>query len=107
QKAAEGAIRYITVSPEVEGVPEMIAEIADEVTVAIGHSGADYEVAMQAIANGAKVCTHTFNAMGLFHQHRPGMMGAALETDIFCEAICDGRHLHPGSVRMLLKCKGW
>ncbi|MBQ6858378.1 MAG: amidohydrolase family protein, partial [Clostridia bacterium] len=22
-------------------------------------------------------------------------------------AICDGRHLHPGSVRMLLKCKGW
>ena len=107
QKAAEGAIHYMTVSPEVEGVPEMIAEIAGEVTIAIGHSGADYETAMQAIANGAKVCTHTFNAMGLFHQHRPGMMGAALESDIFCEAICDGRHLHPGSVRMLLKCKGW
>ena len=107
QKAAGGAIHYMTVSPEVEGVPEMIAEIADEVTVAIGHSGADYDTAMKAIANGAKVCTHTFNAMGLFHQHRPGMMGAALESDIYCEAICDGRHLHPGSVRMLLKCKGW
>ena len=24
-----------------------------------------------------------------------------------CEAICDGRHLHPGSVRMLLACKGY
>lgn len=34
-------------------------------------------------------------------------MGAALESDCWCEAICDGRHLHPGTVRMLLKCKGW
>ena len=45
--------------------------------------------------------------MQLFHQHFPGLMGAALESDIWCEAICDGRHLHPGTVRMLLKCKGW
>ena len=107
QQAAGGAIRYITVSPEVEGVNQMIADISGEVTVAIGHSGADYDTACQAIANGARVCTHTFNAMGLFHQHRPGMMGAVLEHDVYCEAICDGRHLHPGSVRMLLACKGW
>ena len=33
-------------------------------------------------------------------------MGAALESDIYCEAICDGRHLHPGTVRLLLKVKG-
>lgn len=102
-----GVIRYITVSPEVEGVPEMIAEIADDVVVAIGHSGADYATSMQAIENGARCITHTFNAMRLFHQHEPAIMGAALESDCFCEAICDGRHLHPGSVRMLLKCKGW
>ena len=30
----------------------------------------------------------------------------ALESDIYCEAICDGRHLHPGTVRLLLKVKG-
>ena len=52
-------------------------------------------------------CTHTFNVMSLFHQHRPAVMGAVLERDVYCEAICDGRHLHPGTVRMLLKCKGW
>ena len=45
--------------------------------------------------------------MRLFHQHQPAIMGAALESDCWCEAICDGRHLHPGTVRMLLKCKGW
>ena len=107
QQAAEGAVRYITVSPEEEGVVDMIREISGSTTVAIGHSGADYETSCAAIDAGAQACTHTFNAMGLFHQHRPGIMGAVLERPVCCEAICDGRHLHPGSVRMLLACKGW
>lgn len=106
QKDYPGVVRYLTVSPEVEGVPEMIAEIAEDVVVAIGHSGADYATAMRAIDNGARCVTHTFNAMRLFHQHEPAIMGAALESDCYCEAICDGRHLHPGTVRMLIKCKG-
>lgn len=100
-------MRYLTVSPEVEGVLEMIAQVSKEVAVAIGHSGADYETSMRAIANGAAAATHTFNAMGLFHQHRPAIMGAVLESSVYCEAICDGRHLHPAAVRLLLKCKGW
>lgn len=33
-------------------------------------------------------------------------MGAVLESDVYCEMICDGRHLHPGVVRLLLKTKG-
>ena len=107
QKAAQGAVKYITVAPEVEGVLEMIAAISGDVVVAIGHSGADYETSMQAVENGARCITHTFNAMKLFHQHFPAIMGAALETNTYCEAICDGRHLHPGTVRILLKCKGW
>lgn len=107
QRRYPGVIRYITVSPEVEGVPEMIGEIEQEVAVAIGHSGADYQTSMEAIRRGARTVTHTFNAMRLFHQHEPAIMGAALESDCYCEAICDGRHLHPGTVRMLLKCKGW
>lgn len=107
QQRANGAIRYITVSPEVEGIPEMIPEIRKlGITVAIGHSGADYETSWKAIRNGASCCTHTFNAMKLLHQHFPAIMGAALESDIYCEAICDGRHLHPGTVRLLLKTKG-
>lgn len=107
QEAFEGVVRYLTVSPEVEGVPEMIAQVKDEVPVAIGHSGADYATAMEAIRMGARCATHTFNAMRLFHQHEPAIMGAVMESDVWCEAICDGRHLHPGSVRLLLKCKGW
>ena len=106
QSEFPGVIAYITVSPEVPGVVEMIREIAEDVPVAIGHSGADYETSMCAIRAGARCITHTFNAMRLFHQHEPAIMGAALESDCYCEAICDGRHLHPGTVRMLIKCKG-
>ena len=107
QDAAGGTVRSLTVAPEAVGVVDMIGEISGQVTVAIGHSGADYETAIRGIDAGARACTHTFNAMALFHQHRPAIMGAVLERDVFCEAICDGRHLHPGTVRMLLACKGW
>ena len=107
QARAKGRVRYMTVAPEVPGVLDMLGEIRGECTLAIGHSDADYETAVRAIDAGVESCTHTFNVMSLFHQHRPAVMGAVLERDVFCEAICDGRHLHPGTVRMLLKCKGW
>ena len=107
QARSGGAIRYITVSPEVEGVPELVSAISGEIAVAMGHSGAGYDAAMDCVKRGVRSTTHTFNAMRLFHQHEPAIMGAALESDVYCEAICDGRHLHPGSVRMLLKCKGY
>lgn len=107
QEQAEGNVRYLTVSPEVEGVMELIpAARRLGVAVAMGHSGADYETAMAAVDAGVSACTHTFNAMALLHQHRPAIMGAALESDVYCEMICDGRHLHPGVVRLLYKVKG-
>ena len=107
QQQAKGRIRYMTVAPEVEGVDEVIRAFHEEIPIAIGHSGADYATARQAIAAGARACTHTFNGMRLFHQHEPAIMGAVLASpDVYCEAICDGRHLHPGTVEMLLRCKG-
>jgi N-acetylglucosamine-6-phosphate deacetylase len=108
QEIAGGMIRYTTVSPEVEGVPDLISKLKPlGIKAAIGHSGADYKTSWQCIDNGAVASTHTFNAMRLFHQHEPAIMGAVLESDVYCEAICDGKHLHPGSVRLLLKTKGY
>ncbi len=107
QNRAEGNIRYITISPEVERAVELIPELtAQGIVTAIGHSGADYATAMAAIQAGAACSTHTFNAMRLLHQHEPAILGAALESDIYCEMICDGFHLHPGIVRLLWKVKG-
>ncbi len=108
QDAAEGEIHYITVSPEVEGILEFIPYMKSlGMQVAIGHSGADYDTARKAIRNGAMGATHTGNAMKLLHQHFPAIWGAVLEDDdVFCEIICDGRHLHPGTVRFIIKMKG-
>ena len=107
QELAEGGIRYLTISPEVVGTIDLIAAAGElGIVTAIGHSGADYDAAMSAIAAGARAATHTFNAMQLLHQHRPAILGAVLESDVYCEAICDGRHLHPAIVRLLLKVKG-
>ena len=107
QQLAGGKINYITISPELEGVQEMIPTLRElGIVVGIGHSGATYDQAMGAIAQGATVGTHVGNAMRLFHQHEPAIFGAILESDVYCETICDGRHLAPGSVRMYCKCKG-
>lgn len=107
QEAAGGLIRYITVSPEIAGVPEAIPALRElGIRVSIGHSGADYDTAWAAIRAGAESATHTMNAMLLLHQHRPAITGAVLESDVYCETICDGIHLHPGTVRLILKTKG-
>ena len=107
QELAEGKIRYITISPELDGAVDMIPELRKlGIVVGIGHSGATYDVAMSAIEKGATVGTHTGNAMRLFHQHEPAIFGAVMESDVYAETICDGRHLVPGTVRMYAKCKG-
>ena len=107
QELARGHVLYMTAAPEVPGVLPMIREIAGEVTIAIGHSAATYDEACAAIQAGAKAATHTFNAMRPFHHHEPGIIGAVLESDIYCEAITDGLHLNPATLRLLLKVKGW
>lgn len=107
QQRAQGNIKYITISPELPGASDMIPALkALGIAVGIGHSGATYAQAMDAIAQGATVGTHVGNASRLFHQHEPAIFGAIMESDVYCEAICDGRHLAPGTVRMYAKCKG-
>ena len=44
--------------------------------------------------------------MKLLHMHDPAILTAVLESDIYCEMICDGFHLHPPIIRLLLKTKG-
>lgn len=106
-KAASGAIKTITVAPEAAGVPELIPTLVREgIVVMLGHSNATYAEAKRAIDAGARGITHTCNAMRLFHQHEPAIMGAALLQDVSCEVIADGLHLHPDALRLLVHCKG-
>lgn len=107
QEAAGGHIKYVTLSPEIPGAIDIVPELRKlGIVVAMGHSGAGYDTSWAAVNAGVTAATHLGNAERLFHQHDPAIWGVALESDCYVEAICDGLHLHPGSVRLYLKTKG-
>jgi N-acetylglucosamine-6-phosphate deacetylase len=74
--------------------------------VSLGHSGATYEQAIEAIRAGARHATHLFNRMTPISHRAPGLAGAVLESDeIVAELICDGVHVHPAMMRAALAAK--
>lgn len=101
-------VKIITVAPE--ELPDGGQFIADchahGIVVSLGHTAADYATARQAIEEyGAKHITHLFNAMTGLHQRRPGVVGAALDTDANCELIVDNVHIHPAVQRIVYRLK--
>lgn len=101
-------IKIITMAPEIEGSIDFIEAIKKEsnTTLSIGHSGASYEEAMEAIKAGISYCTHIFNAMTPLHHRDPGVVAAAFNSDITCELIADKIHVHPELFKLLFKIKG-
>ncbi|MBR0414239.1 MAG: N-acetylglucosamine-6-phosphate deacetylase [Clostridia bacterium] len=104
--AESGVVKYITIAPEANGACNLIESIASRVPVAIGHSAATYEQSIMAIASGARVSTHTFNAMEGIDRVEPHILGAALESEIYNEIIADDAHVHPANIRLLYRLKG-
>lgn len=107
EEASEGLVKLVSVAPEEPGALEFIREVADEVTVSIAHTTADYDTAMAAYAAGARQATHLFNAMPPFTHRAPGVVGAAFDTPgCRAELICDGVHIHASVVRAVFQLFG-
>ena len=106
--AGAADVGIITVAPEIDGVLELIPELAAAGhRVSLGHSGATYEQALQGIAAGARHATHLFNRMTPLHHRNPGLTGAILESDaVAAEMVCDGVHVHPAAMRTAVAAKG-
>ena len=75
------------------------------IIVSLGHTAADYETACAAIRRGASHITHLCNAMTGLNHRKPGMLGAALDTDANCELIVDNVHVHPAMQRIIYAAK--
>lgn len=103
-----GVVRLITLAPELPGAAELIdAGRRRGIAFAIGHSGADYDMVLNAADRGLRQATHTFNGMAGLHHREPGTLGAVLDDGrIFAQLIGDGLHVHPAVVRLLLRAKG-
>jgi len=63
-EVGEGAIKMITVAPELENALEVISYLASKkIIAAIGHSDGSYADALKAVDAGAALVTHFSNGM--------------------------------------------
>ena len=106
-KSYEDVVKLITIAPEIEGAKAFIKDISSTTSIALsmGHSAAGFDEAMEGIACGISHTTHLFNAMTPLHHRNPGVVGAALASDVSCEMICDTIHVNPGLYPLILKAK--
>lgn len=102
-------IKTITLAPETdENNFAAIREICrdTDVVVSVGHTSADYDTAMAGINAGVKHATHLFNAMTPLAHRAPGVVTAALNSDISVEVIVDTFHVDKCFYDLLWKIKG-
>ena len=106
--AADGTVRILTLAPELEGALALLEFARSKgLKVGIGHSNATYEEAKSAIEAGATHAVHCFNAMRPFQHRDAGIIGAVLTDDrVSAELICDGIHVEPTAIRLLVRSKG-
>ena len=99
-------IKIVTIAPEELTDFNFIDRCREKkITVSIGHSAATYEKALQAIERGASHITHLFNAQSGLHHRKPGIVGAALTSNVVVELIADNVHVHPAAQKIVAKVK--
>lgn len=103
----EDMISIIDLAPELPGSLDFIMEMKEKYALSCAHTAASYEVCRAAIKAGLHHATHLFNAMNPLGHHEPGAPGALLEdSDVTCELICDGIHVHPALLKIVFSVLG-
>jgi N-acetylglucosamine-6-phosphate deacetylase len=105
--AARGWLKVITIAPELPGALDVIrAATAAGVIAAAGHTDASAEVTAAAVGAGISHATHLFSGMRPFEHRAPGPAGALLDSQVTCEVIADGVHLHDIAIRLAARAVG-
>lgn len=106
--AGQGAIKMVTIAPELDGGIEAIRFLTERgIVVALGHTDCSYDQARDALSAGATGATHLFNAMAPLRHRQPGPVLALLrDQDARIEIIFDGVHLHPDLAASVLQQVG-
>jgi N-acetylglucosamine-6-phosphate deacetylase len=105
--AGRGAIRMVTLAPELPGSDAVAALLEDAgVLVALGHTDASARSFTDALrARRTPLVTHLFNGMAPFHHRVPGTPGAALgelaRGAATVELIADGVHVADETAAMV------
>lgn len=101
-------IKIITAAPELANFDKLLEySLSNKIVLSIGHTGATYREAQNAVDLGVKNFTHAFNAMSGFNHRETGVVGAMLvNDDTYAELIPDGIHVCTSAVKLLYKAKG-
>jgi N-acetylglucosamine-6-phosphate deacetylase len=107
-EVGEGAIKMITVAPELENALEVISYLASKkIIAAIGHSDGSYDDALKAVDAGASLVTHFSNGMSKLKDGERTFATALLyETSIPLELIMDGHHVSREDIASIASVAG-
>ena len=83
-----------------------LKSVNPKVTLALGHTMANYEEACKTEKLGVTAYTHLFNAMPPIHHRDGGAVCAALYGNAYAELICDGIHVSKEMMSLAYRLKG-
>lgn len=112
--ASDGTLKVISIAPEkdkdlqfIKHLAEYKADAYNNIVIAMGHTNATYQQAMDAIDAGVTRATHTYNGMSGMHHRDLGALEAVLDhPNIHAELIIDEHHVHPFWGKQLIEKKG-
>ncbi|MYF97668.1 N-acetylglucosamine-6-phosphate deacetylase, partial [Candidatus Poribacteria bacterium] len=112
--ASDGTLKVISVAPENDDNLQFIKHLAEyreeaynNIVIAMGHTNATYQQAMDAIDAGVTRATHTYNGMSGMHHRDLGALEAVFDhPGIHAELIVDEHHVHPFWGKYLIQHKG-
>jgi N-acetylglucosamine-6-phosphate deacetylase len=107
-EVGDGAVRMITIAPELENALDVISFLAkNNIVAAIGHSGGGYDDALKAVDAGAALVTHYSNGMSKLKDGERTFATALLhKTSIPLEIIMDGHHVTREDVTAIAEAAG-
>lgn len=105
--ANENCVKIVTYAPELDSDRTFLKTLVDSNIVAsAGHTNATYEQIQEAVTQGLKNVTHTYNAQSPLHHREIGVVGGALLIDeLYTELIADEIHVSIPAMKLLLKNK--
>jgi len=94
-------VRLVTLAPELRGATDVIRTLTERgVVVSCGHTEATVDQIRAALAAGATMGTHLFNAMSGLQHRNPGAAAGFLLEPSYIGLIADGVHVAPDMVAL-------
>jgi N-acetylglucosamine-6-phosphate deacetylase len=108
QRAAGGRIGIVTLAPELPGAEDFIRKAQSAgVVVAISHTDGGPDDVHRAAAAGATLNTHLGNGCPEYlHRHKAPLWAQLATESLQASIICDGFHLPPDVVKVIVAVKG-